>query len=443
MTEEPEEGKQEPTEEAETTKEEKSERPAPVVEIHTPLDRPEFDWFISRFMEKLGLSDRKQTAIMLTNMFYDMGLDPYADLQDVQKAMQEMNVLLKQLPNTPTAMKVKDTLGGMMAAKAGRTMLQTMPKVRGTDPMMDRMERVLDKYMPMMMSMKAISEIMKPDYSQTRQKDEVPEAMKQEINVLKENVQAMRETFKSMMDTQRDKALMETITRQTITQLTPLQTQIHAMQQQLSAMAEKTHPAEASTTELHEVSRNLKDAVDKLGEKAGAKALTIADVDPILVLLERLEKYSKKEPTGEFDWKTQTVSTLGEIGTEAIKAVKEIQSVKTGGGIEASGVMAQTPKNPEMQAIIKRQVQNYIMQRMKTGAITMNIMEAAANLGLTSQQVMWAYQTLMQEGWINVKTPQTKRKGITHAEEETGTQEGETKGETNQTEQTDQPFVET
>jgi len=441
MTEEPEESQEQPEgEKTEPTEQVKPEHPPQVVEIHTPLDRPEFDWFIDRFMEKLGLTDKKQTAIMLTNMFYDMGLDPYADLQDVQKAMQEMNALLKQLPNTPTAMKVKDTLGGTMAARAGRTMLQMMPKVRGTDPMMDRMERILDKYAPMIMGMRTMAEMMRQDYNPpTRQTQEDP-AMKQEVNMLKESVLGLKETFRSMLETQKEKSLMDNITKQTMSQLAPLQTQIQAIQDQLSAIAQKqTQPTEgASTSELNEISRNLKEAVDKLGEKAGAKALTVADVDPLLNLLERLEKYAKKEPAGEFDWRTATVSTLGEIGTEAIKAVKEIESAKAGGGgIETStaGVTVQTPKNPEMQAIIKRQVQNYVMQRMKAGATTMNIQEAASTLGLTPQQVMWAYQTLMSEGWIHVKTPQTRRKGTSH--EETTTQEGETE-QTNQ-----QPFIET
>lgn len=43
---------------------EKPERPQ-IIEIKTPLDRPEFDFFVSTYMKKLGLTDKKQAAIQL------------------------------------------------------------------------------------------------------------------------------------------------------------------------------------------------------------------------------------------------------------------------------------------------------------------------------------------------------------------------------------------
>jgi len=58
------------------------ERPS-FVTINTPLDRPEFDFFLTQYMNKLGLQDKKQAAIQLTNLLYDSGLDPYSDLKQL------------------------------------------------------------------------------------------------------------------------------------------------------------------------------------------------------------------------------------------------------------------------------------------------------------------------------------------------------------------------
>jgi hypothetical protein len=414
MTEKPEEKKTE-----EQTDQEESEapqqpaappRPPQVVEIRTPLDKPEFSWFLDTFMQKMGLSDRKQSAIMLTNMMYDMGLDPYSDLKDLQGAMEEMNSMLKNLPNTPTAMKVKDTMAGMYAAKAGRTLLERFPRVASQDPMMERMERIMDKYMPMIMGMKMVGELMRAEPAQQKQQapTELPETVKAEMAELKQSVANVMELLSKQRADEKEKAFAESVIQSVNANITP---QLQALQAQVDALAKQPPPPTAPdrTDEIKEISSSLKEAVDKLGEKAGAKSLSLADVDPILSIIDRLEQKFHKEPTGELDWKTATVSTLGEIGKEAVSAYRDVAQAKAASTAGQGQVPA--PGNSEMQTVIKRQVQNYILQRIQSGAATMNIQEAAQTLGLTPEEVGWAYQTLMSEGWINVKVPAEKTGG--------------------------------
>lgn len=439
LTEEQEEKGEEETQEKssqETAQQAPPTRPAQVVEIKTPLDRPEFDWFIDTFMQKMNLTDRKQSAILLTNMMYDMGLDPYSDLKDLQGAMEEMNNMLKNMPNTPTAMKVKDTMGAMYAAKAGRTMLERFPRVGDRDPMYDRMEKIMDKYMPMIMSMKMIGEMMRTDTPQqkTQAQTDLPEAVKTEFADLKAQVANMTELLSKQREEDKEKAFAENVIESVNAKILP---QIQALQAQVNTLATQPQPpaAPGRLEEYKELSASLKEAVDKMGEKAGAKSLTLADVDPLLAIIERLEAKFRKEPAGEFDWKTATVSGITEMGKEAITAYREVESAKAASG--GGQGQPQAPPNTEMQTIIKRQVQNYILQRLQTGAATMNIQEAARALGLTPEQVAWAFQTLTAEGWINVKVPgQQKGKGAgdknVQAQEETGQQTDEA-----------QPFVET
>lgn len=411
-------------------------RPPQVVEIKTPLDKPEFDWFIETFMDKMGLTDRKQSAIMLTNMMYDMGLDPYSDLKDLQGAMEEMNNMLKNLPNTPTAMKVKDTMGAMYAAKAGRTMLERFPTLTHQDPMYDRMEKIMDKYMPMIMSMKMIGEMMRTDTPQqkTQSQTDLPESVKTEFADLKAQVATMTELISKQRATEEQKEFATNIIESVNAKIIPM---IQNVQSQVYEIAKQPPPPAAPdrSEEYKELSKALREAVDKMGEKAGAKSLTLADVDPILSIMEKIEARFKKEPAGEFDWKTATVSTLGEMGTEAIKAYREVEAAKASSIIPGQP-QSPAPVNTEMAAIIKRQVQNYILQRLQTGAATMNIQEAAKALGLTPEQVAWAYQTLTAEGWINVKVP-AQQKGKGAGEQNVQTQE--TPGQP----AADQPFIET
>jgi hypothetical protein len=434
LTEESEKEKQqeeEQTEEHLPEPEQAPTRPPQVVEIKTPLDKPEFDWFIETFMQKMGLTDRKQSAIMLTNMMYDMGLDPYSDLKDLQGAMEEMNNMLKNLPDTPTAMKVKDTVGGMFAAKAGRTLLQNFPRVGTHDPMYDRMEKIMDKYMPMIMAMRMVGDMMRTEPTQQKSQTatELPEAVKAEITDLKQSVTNITELLSKQRANEEQKAFAESVVQSVLTNVAP---RLQNLEAQVESLLKQPPPVVGSerTDELREIKEALKEAVDKMGEKAGQKNLTLADVDPILNIIERLEAKSKKEPAGEFDWKTATVSGITEMGKEAITAYKEVEAAKT--TTLGSQARAPPPPNTEMQTIIKKQVQNYITQRLQTGATTMNIQEAAQALGLTPEQVSWAYQTLMAEGWINVRTPEQKPKG---ASENTPQEKGQPAA--------DQPFIET
>jgi hypothetical protein len=133
------------------------ERPS-FVTIQTPLDRPEFDFFLTQFMDRIGLKDKKQAAIQLTNMLYDAGLDPYADLKELQGTMKEIGSLIKSLPDSPQAQQVKDTLGAIYSAKVGQVMMKKIPQVNsGSDPGIDRMQAMMDRYMPMIIAMNTMA----------------------------------------------------------------------------------------------------------------------------------------------------------------------------------------------------------------------------------------------------------------------------------------------
>jgi len=387
-------------------------RPPQIVEIKTPLDKPEFSWFLETFMKKNGLSDRKQAAIMLTNMFYDMGLDPYADVKELQDNLQQMNALLQGLPNTPAAMQVKDTLGAMYAAKAGRAMIQKMPKVTGQDEGYDRMEKIMDKYMPMLIMMKSMASFgeSQPQQANNKEKAEVPEELKAEMAAIKDQLAATQELLKQQTEDKKQREFHDEILNSVHGSITP---QIDALRNEVATITSalnslSSRPAAEPTpqapspqqVEMREISTKLNDAIDKLGEKAGAKNLSLDDMNTFLGTLETLEKRFKKEaPTaGEFDWRTSLTSGLTEIGKEAVSVFKELQGQRPPG---LAAPAQQPQQNTEMQAIIKRQVQNYILQRLNAGDQKIDLQVVAQALGISLEQAVWGYNILKNEGWFN------------------------------------------
>jgi hypothetical protein len=415
----PEEG-QEPEQMGQGTQQQQRQPERPqVVTIQTPLDRPEFDWFLDQYMKKLGIQDRKQAAISLTNMFYDMGLDPYADLKDLQDSMKQMNVMLQSLPNTPAAMQVKDTLGAMYAAKTGRAMLDRMPKTTGEDAMQERMDKIMEKYLPMILTFKMMGTVMsgaEPGQPQQQknnnEKAEIPEEFKTQMAAIQtqlaETQSLLRQQTEEKQKKEERQEIISTIHSGINPQIDALRGQVEALTSALSQkeLESKQQPhASQEVLEMKQIQRDLTTAIEKLGTKEKTDQLSLSDLDTFMVTLEGLEKRLKKgETMGEFDWKSATVSTLGEIGKEAVSIFKDMQVGKTPQP-QYQGPMqpTQTQSTAQRQEVIKRQVQNYIMQKVSEGKTEMNEQEAAKTLGLTLQEVDTTYQTLVAEGWIKPK----------------------------------------
>ena len=164
-----------------------------------PVDRPEFDFFLQTYMNKVGLKDKKQAAIQLSNMLYDIGLDPYADLKDLQGTLNQMNEMIRGLPDTPQALQVKDTLSAMYTNKVGQAMLKRIPQTGPTtDPGIDRMQAMMDRYMPMIIAMNTMakmasmgSEPQQQQQPQQRQpeKAEIPEEFKEEMESIRNQLE--------------------------------------------------------------------------------------------------------------------------------------------------------------------------------------------------------------------------------------------------------------
>jgi len=236
------------------------------------------------------------------------------------------------------------------------------------------------------------------------------EALKKEVGDLKDTVSDLLETIRSQQQEKAQKEFVDGVVKSTTDKIMP---ELQAVKQKLEEYDQRLAKGEPPEFSLEELKESLVDAIDRLGEKAGAggKTLTdvVGDVDKLLGVVESIEKRIRKGEGGEVDYKTMAVSTVGEIGKELITAYKEIETSKSGGLGSAEVPPAETPAST-MQTIIKRQVQNYLTQRMTAGAVTFNVAEAAKELGLTPGQIVWAYKELMKEGFFQVKVSSKGKK---------------------------------
>jgi len=244
------------------------------------------------------------------------------------------------------------------------------------------------------------------------------EALKGEISELKNMVAGLAKTIQSQEQQEAQKVFVDGVVKQTKDMITP---ELQVIKDKLAEFDAKIASGQQPETSLADIKNDLITAIDRMGEKVGAGGKTLtdvtSDVDKVLSLIETVEKRLKHGEGGEVDYKTMTVSTLGEIGKELVAAYRDVATAsKEGGG--AQPPQQETPAST-MQTIIKRQVQNYIMQRMEAGATKMNVQEAAQTLGLTPGQVAWAYNQLMKEGWFHVQIPQKgKHKKVTESVQE-------------------------
>lgn len=234
------------------------------------------------------------------------------------------------------------------------------------------------------------------------------ESLKGEISELRKIVESLAGTITTQQQNEAQKTFVTGVVKQTTDTIMPELQKVSERLEALEAQAASTPQPTTETAELREIRDSLKSVTDKLGEKIGAKGLTLNDVTELIDVIKVLEERVVKKSEGEVDFRTMAVSTVGEMGKELITAYKEISTAK------AEGAGAQPPQETTpasaMQNIIKRQVQNYIVQRMEAGATTINVANAAQELALTPGQVAWAYNQLMKEGWFHVRTP-SKMKG--------------------------------
>lgn len=247
-----------------------------------------------------------------------------------------------------------------------------------------------------------------------------------EVKELENQVKTLSQTVTSLLDSMKEKekkseqaAFVTGVVKETTASIMPT---LNALATRLQAIETKTATAPATSSdveELKEIRDSLRGVVDKIGETAGSKGVNMENLTQVMDVIEKLEKrFGKGAGAGEVDVKTMAISAVTEVGKELIAAYRDVSA--QGGGETAAqqpgAADASAASATVIQTMIKRQVQTYVMQRMEEGATTLNVQKAAADLGISAPQVVWAYQQLEKEGWFQVKGKPGERREKTEQE---------------------------
>lgn len=350
---------------------------------------------VNDLKEKYGLSD-EALQDMLSSLKVQPG--PDASLPVTSAATAVASREASEEENDPF-MNSLNTL----AKKGGGDMAEVLAFTMLSDTMERREDRREDRRYKQDQRQKTNSDKSNP----------ATEAVKTEISDLKKTVESLVESLK---EKERDKAQQEFAESVTTSILGKVMPALDSLQNRVSTM-------ETGATPDANIATEMKEAIEALGETLATKVkvgnITVDDFEPIFSLIDRLEARMKKgESSGELNWQTVAVNTIGEISKEAITAARDIEKARV--GTETIGEpkpTGETKPQPVMRGIIKRQLQNYILAQMQGGATQLNLPSAARQLGLTQPQVFQAYQDLVKEGWF-----QTVTQGSEQPEQRTETQ---------------------
>lgn len=391
------------------------EGPQKVIEIRPPppFDEEALEPFIDFFMQARGLSDRKQAAVKLARVLFNIGYNPQREIQNVSTYIQNLSSVMEGIPDTAETLPVK---GSILARSALDTsnMLRRTHFGRGTDEdEMGEFKGMFRFAQKAKMTMRMLDNIFQGEGTMSGKESETVRDLKTKVERMEK-----RSEFEQ--------------------QLAPLKQQLATLSEQIGKLREKPLGAGEVSPELKELQKTvnglvtalskkeeqdafaagfkgLQDEFKALGEKIAAKGGTgSTDVttvfDQAVTLMDKITEVTKKYggEAGDVDWRSVAISTVGEIGTEAIKAARDIMSSKGEGELGGESKVAAEEKPGKIsQRIIDRKLLGYVQKRVAAGALEMDTRKAAKDLSVTSDDIIDSYKRLRDKGLIT--TPDAKK----------------------------------
>lgn len=391
-----------PPEEAVTEEVPREEELKPVITIHPP---PPFDDealapLVDVFMQRRGLTDRKQATIKLANTLMHIGYDPRREIQNVTAYINNLSSVMAGIPDTAETIPLKGSLLARGALESDKLLRKT--HFGGEDDMSEYKELI--KYAERSkVVMRMLDKIYQGDDMNKR---EDPRLKRLEEKMDRQDKEREFERLLAPLKTQMDilnAKISELGKRPPTPQVSPEMEEMKKTVNTLVDTLEKQKERDVFTSEMKGLRDDFNKLVDNLGKPGTGAPGNVGDVfDQASTFMDKVIELQKKYPGGEggeLDWKTAMISTFGEIGTEAIKAAKEIMAVEKGGE-EPSKVTAEEKEEKISERIMDRKLLKYVQERTVTGAREINTVEVAEKLGVSPNDVLESYQRLIKSGLL-------------------------------------------
>jgi len=208
--------------------------------------------------------------------------------------------------------------------------------------------------------------------------------------------------------------------------VSPIQEQFTELSARMTTLVESLKPDSTKQPTREEASDEVKainnlavqirDGIDKLnrgGGGGGNESLT-GSIDTLTALIDKLNEVGAKlrggGGEGDFDWRAATISTVGEIATEAFHTFRDIRG-SSPGVLEEEGKEGEKKEQLSQQVVLRR-VYNYAVKKISEGQLQINPYDAAKELSLSPNQVWWAIEELRKKGMLKAGSAgSTKEKG--------------------------------
>jgi hypothetical protein len=156
----------------------------------------------------------------------------------------------------------------------------------------------------------------------------------------------------------------------------------------------------------------MRNLVQKLGTteggEGGAGPQNVSDLmDDLTTMLDKVNALKGKfggGGEGDFDWRAAALTTFGEVTTEALHTLRDMQSTSIGPEEEEGGGEAGAKEEEATsQKLMLKRVYNYAIKKISEGQLQLNPYDAAKELKLTANQVWWAVDTLRKRGLLKAE----------------------------------------
>jgi hypothetical protein len=397
--------KQQESEEApETTEKEAPQRELPIPR-QTAFDEEGLGPFLDIYMQTRGLTNRKAAATLLGKVIKDIGYDPKRDIENVDLYLKNLAAIVNTIPDSPETDPVKGALVSRgMTDAAG---MLSVAHFGGRGGEMDDVKEIMRYGMKIKAAFSALDQAY--GGMNTQQESETVKDLKSRLDRMekKNEFEASLAPIKQQMANLTDQ-IKELTKKPTTPDESAALKEVRESINKINARFEKREEQDRFTTEMQGIRADLKSYQENLGKGGGAPGDVSGVFDQAITLMDKITDLQKKYGAGGeegLDWRAATISTVGEIGTEAIRAAREIYSKRE---IEEETETG-TQKEPVSQRIIDRRVLNYIREHAASGATEINTLDAAKALKLSQKQVFDSYQRLAAKGLATTpgaKTPE-------------------------------------
>lgn len=405
------------TEEAPGTEEtpRTEERAAPPkrlpIQPPTPFDEAGLGPFLDIWMKRRGITDRSMASSLLGTVFGRIGYDPRKDIENVSLYIDNLSSIIDSIPDTPETLPVKGALLARGATEV--TGMLSTSHFGGKRGEMDDLKEIMNYGMKIQAAFKALDSAY--GGGNTPQESETIKELKGRIDRMekKSEFEAALAPIRLQLSSLGDQIKELDKKPGTPEESTALK-EVRESIDKVNARFEKKEEQDRFTAEMQGIRADLKSYQESLGKSGGQPGDVSNVFDQATSLMDKIIELQKKYGgggEGEIDWKVASITTVGEVATEAINAAREIMSGQEG----TEETLEETKKEPISQRIIDKKVLDYVRKRAAAGATDISTLDAAKALKLNQKQVFDSYQRLAKKGLITTpgaETKETESKGV-------------------------------